>query len=241
MAIGAALPFLIQGGSTLLNNIFGGIAARRERKFAQQNWQQQNAYNSPSATMARYRAAGMNPGYAGQMNFANAQPVSESANKTHAVEVPNQLDTLREYFSLKNAELENSRLSELLEQEKINTSQRKQLQDEELNSKLSRYGMDNYNELLRFMEYKQKGEMYDKNMNPYKQDYEQSQGRYQLESARGKREKDIFDNFTGPMNKLDLDWRQLVISPNDNIFARLLARIFADRIPKGSSILNYFK
>jgi len=250
MPIGAALPFLVSGASTLLNNVFGGIAARRERKFAKQNWNEMNAYNAPSAVMARYRAAGMNPGYAGQMNFANASPPPESANKTHAVEVPNQLDTLREYFSLKNAELENSRLQELVQQEKMNTNFRQWTDDYKIQSTLDESAMTGF---------RRERAIHDQSMwmdafknitgrNPYSQRYDLDQNRYQLESARASRESELFD-ITKQMSELDLDWKKLGISPNDNVFARILFRIFADRLKQvkplvGSatnSLIDYFK
>jgi len=234
-----ALPFLISAGTSLMNNIFGGIAAKRERKFAQQNWQQQNEYNAPAQVMARYRAAGMNPSYAGQMNFANAQPKSESANKTHAVEVPNQLDTLKEYFSLKNAELENSRLQETITQLKESgkflpdyLTQRNRLS--ELSGDKAWYEKSRLSRLSQWEEDIKQNDGY----NPVKMDYETKLGRYQLESARAGRDAELF-GITKQMANLDLDWKKLGVNPNDNIFVRLLTRLFEDKLKGG--LMNYFK
>jgi len=219
-------------------------------------YQKMNEYNSPAAVMARYRAAGMNPGYAGQMNFANASPPPDSANKVHAVQVPNQLDTLKEYFSLKNAELENSRLQELRDQEEMNTTMlRRTFEDRAGLTKAQhelaawRVPQERYRNDTMYYDKENKRKLFESGKNPDVQNFDISQGRYQMESGRFDREKDIYENFTKPMQKFDLDWRELGISPNDNIFARLLARIFADRLKMvkpavGSAtnlLLNYFK
>jgi len=237
--IGAALPFLISGASSLANNIFGGLAARRERKFAQQNWQKQNEYNAPAAVMARYRAAGMNPSYAGQMSFANSSPPPDSANKTHAVEVPNQLDTLKEYFSLKNAELENSRLQETIAQQKMqNQFLPKFLEERNRYSEISGdKAFSESNRLARLSQWEEEIKKYD-GYNPVKLDYETKLGRYQLESARAGREAELF-GITKQIANLDLDWKKLGVNPNDNIFVRLLTRLFDDKLKGG--LMNYFK
>lgn len=240
MPIGAALPFLINAGSSLLTNVFGIGAAARERKFARENWQKQNEYNSPAAQMARYRAAGMNPGYAsaGGMSAGSASPLPDSANKTHAVEVPNQLDTLKEYFSLKNAELENSRLQELRDQAALETDSMRKTHDEEVNSRLSKYDQDNSNAQIRNINFQNLKELFESNNNPEKQRFQQNEGRYQMEYARSEREKELFP-ITKGLSQLDWDWKKIGVNPNDNIFVRLLSRLFNDRYQGMFS--KYFK
>lgn len=98
------------------------IAARRERKFAREAWNEQNRYNSPVQQLSRYREAGMNPAYGAGMASGNAAPMSNAATNVAHVEVPNVLENLMQYQSLKNANLEGQRLEETVKQARTQTS-----------------------------------------------------------------------------------------------------------------------
>ena len=95
------------------------ITANRQRKFANEAWEKQNAYNSPVQQLARYREAGMNPAYGAGMASGNADKMSDAATSVAKVEVPNLLTSLGQYQSLKNAVLEGDRIKALTEQELI--------------------------------------------------------------------------------------------------------------------------
>jgi len=55
------IPGLMQGIGQGLNAMFGWIGERREAKRNLNQWHRENAYNHPSAQMARLQEAGLNP------------------------------------------------------------------------------------------------------------------------------------------------------------------------------------
>lgn len=113
-------------GSTLIPSVakfgFDAIAAKRERKFANEAWEAQNRYNSPVQQLARYRAAGMNPAYGAGMASGNAQPPPAAVSSVAHFDMPNVLQNLGMYQSLKNAAIEGDRLNELVKREKLNNA-----------------------------------------------------------------------------------------------------------------------
>lgn len=225
------LPLLAGAGKFVGDAIGGAFAARRQRRFAKENWQMQNEYNSPSATMARYRAAGINPGYAGQMNFGNAGSMPESANVTHKVEIPNVLNTLQEYYATKNAALENSRLSELLEQERMNTDNLRITKDYRWMDVVNDSAIKGFERDRKALDVDAYIESLKGGRNPYKQQFERGETSHQLDMQRLLQDREMF-GITKQLSQLDLDWKKMGINPNDNMFVRILSRIFYDRMPK---------
>lgn len=215
------------------NMLSSWLSARRERKLAKENWNEMNAYNSPSAQMARYRAAGMNPAYASQggFNSGNASPMPDAASGVAKVEIPNVLNTLQSYYSLKNAQLENSRLSELVTQEQLNTDALRKTHDERVNDYLYNFRKNIADTNMKEMLTGNYRKLYDNNQNPFEQQFQLNEKRYQMDFARSEREKEMF-GITKQLAELDLDWKKLGINPNDNLFIRIITRAFYDRFPK---------
>jgi len=105
--VGGALP--IVGGivSTLLNNSNTDSTNAANRAFqlqqqAQQNaynldmWNRTNAYNAPSAVMARLKAAGLNPNLVyGQVSGGYAQPAPHSAEVSYVQQPHPAMDLSR--------------------------------------------------------------------------------------------------------------------------------------------------
>jgi len=77
-------------------------AAKEERKYAQDVWNQQATYNSPAAVMKRFQGAGMNPAW-GSANFNTSSPAFQTgATSTARAQVPDYLQTISQYQNLKN-------------------------------------------------------------------------------------------------------------------------------------------
>lgn len=108
-------PILSSG----LQFLFDSIAAKRQRKFAQDAWNQQATYNSPVAQMQRYRAAGMNPAY-GSANFNATAPTFQ--NGITAVAAPNAPDfiaAMSHYQDIRNKSVQERSMSQEVENRRL--------------------------------------------------------------------------------------------------------------------------
>lgn len=98
-------PFVAGGigvGTSLINSMFQGIANRRQNKRMVDFWNMNNAYNHPSAQMARLREAGLNPALMyGQGTTGNA-PGFPRPEKEFQAEIGNPL-----------ADIQNTRIQNL--------------------------------------------------------------------------------------------------------------------------------
>lgn len=64
--------------------------ARQQNQWSIQQWNRENAYNSPSAQMARYKAAGLNPDLMyGQQNLSAASPEMTAGEGSQPTDVSN--------------------------------------------------------------------------------------------------------------------------------------------------------
>lgn len=73
-----ALPQLAAAGAQVIGGLFGNRSrkreARRQRQWAEDMWNRQNAYNTPANQMQRLKDAGLNPALMyGQGNVGNAE------------------------------------------------------------------------------------------------------------------------------------------------------------------------
>lgn len=112
--VGAALG----AGAALVGGIFNNKSRRREsreqRKWNEDMWNKQNAYNTPAMQMERLKKAGLNPALMyGQGNVGNAekvqgyqQPQTENigANVAQAAAAGTQVDMLQEHKAVLRAE-----------------------------------------------------------------------------------------------------------------------------------------
>lgn len=78
-AIGANKQIKAQAKENQKNREYNLMLARTQNQWNIEQWQRENDYNSPSAQMARYRAAGLNPDLIyGQQNTSAASPTLTS-------------------------------------------------------------------------------------------------------------------------------------------------------------------
>lgn len=81
--------------------------ARLQNRWNIDQWNRENAYNSPSAQMARYKAAGLNPDLIyGQQNLAAASPEMTSGDGSLPTDVSN-LANKRTMLDIVSASLDN--------------------------------------------------------------------------------------------------------------------------------------
>lgn len=78
-AIGANKQIKAQAKENQKNREYNLMLARTQNQWNIEQWQRENDYNSPSAQMARYRAAGLNPDLIyGQQNLSASSPTLTS-------------------------------------------------------------------------------------------------------------------------------------------------------------------
>lgn len=126
-------------GSILLGAAVSGINAgatsnqnRVNRKFALQQWNRENAYNSPTAQMQRLRDAGLNPNlvYGGGATTLAAKSLPQSGDAPQ-FSTPNPMGLMAQHQDIKKGKAETDNLSkqavildkqaELLEVQKLKT------------------------------------------------------------------------------------------------------------------------
>lgn len=146
-------------GSSLLGSIlnFFGIgdsneaalkAMREQNQWAYKMWKESNEYNSPSAQMARLRAAGINPALAytnGIQNTANAASETASPAQQKAFQMPVNpisIDPLSmSQANLINAQAEDARASAKLKETQLPLAQQ-QILEIQSNIDLNRQKID---------------------------------------------------------------------------------------------------
>lgn len=226
--------------STLATSVADGIRAKRERKFAKENWDMMNEYNTPKAQMERYREAGINFGYSGSSSINNsAPPLGDAAASVAKVEIPNLLQNFQQYYATKNAALENSRLSEIVAQNRIQTD----FMNQTLNNRVN---IVNEDMLSKFhsntksaIQSERMSELHFRKKNPDVLRYDSDLQKYQLDQMRMNNEKALFD-IDFQLRNLELGRQKVGLTGSDNVFLRMLQRMGTGQSPL-NSIFNYFK
>lgn len=230
--LGPAGPFIGAG----FNFGLEALQARRERKFANEAWDKQNTYNSPVAQLERYKEAGMNPSYGAGMASGNAAPMSNAASNVAHANVPNMLESLSQYQSIKNAEIEGQRLEQLVQGAKID-NQIKLLNQTYLDkSMLNRIGLVGNKNLLTNMQGNKTATEYQRLMDTQELYPKQQQAKYQLDLQRLEQNKGYY-NIDLQLQQLGLDRAKLGLTAGDSAFLRILSRANPDMNPK--SLLKY--
>jgi len=127
--IGSALGLIGQGMANRTNRQI----AQEANQFNLDMWNRQNEYNSPTNQMQRLQTAGLNPDLvygSGNVsgNVTQNAPRSEVAqvkNVAESLQLPQLMNTLGQFQSLKRAKTENSILDQKLIQESYNTNIKK--------------------------------------------------------------------------------------------------------------------
>ena len=104
------------GLSSLLSTIFTNRANKKRQD-------EMNAYNTPAAQLQRYKEAGMNPGYGQGMSAGNQSSFAEARAPDigAAIEPAAKFMTMKlQNQSLRNAQLENNRLAEMVRTQSLN-------------------------------------------------------------------------------------------------------------------------
>lgn len=211
--------------------VMDSIAAKRERNFAEDMWNKQNAYNSPTQQLARYAQAGMNPAYGAGMASGNAEKMSDSATSVARVEMPNILENMGRYQSMKNAVLEGDRIKALTEQELL----KNMFLSQTLEARTALEGQK-----LDFMTQKKwqdrikanwMVDLYDKGINP-------QLAKYNLDVQRLNQNTQMFDLDIGLKN-IALNREKLGLNASDSAFLRVLAQMWNGSDKGANSMLPY--
>lgn len=114
------VPLIAAGGSlltTALQGLFNRKAYNQQKSDALDNWNRQNAFNSPSAQMDRFRTAGLNPNLIyGQSNSAGAIHLP----KKEVTQAPNVVQDTMSSMSAYNLQgIQKQQLLNLQQQEEV--------------------------------------------------------------------------------------------------------------------------
>ena len=113
----------IGAGANLLSNLFNIGARKKQHKRNIEIWQMQNAYNHPSAQMARLREAGLNPNMLYGQGVKGATGQSSSAPEVAPrTPPPNLSEAFTQYQNTETSGLQNDNLratNTLLKQDSI--------------------------------------------------------------------------------------------------------------------------
>lgn len=91
--------------SSVISNIGSKNRQREANKWNRESWHMQNAYNTPAAQMARFKAAGLNPNLIyGQGNSGNSGDISPAKAAPYEMKDPNLQGELGKYTQIKNTE-----------------------------------------------------------------------------------------------------------------------------------------
>jgi hypothetical protein len=117
----------IQGGSSIIGSIIGGIGARSREKRAHRRavdfWNMQNAYNSPKAQMRRMKEAGLNPALMyqkGNTGIASPLPQVRQEQPEIKTDLP-ALQTLLLTQQMKSTQIQDSLVKAQEDQVRENT------------------------------------------------------------------------------------------------------------------------
>lgn len=105
--VGAA----INGVGSVVDGIMQGAQNRKNRRFALDMWNRENAYNTPAAQMARFKDAGLNPNLIygnGSASAGNAGSVQNPT--TRPVSIGNPIGS---YLQARQSELQNSNIDKM--------------------------------------------------------------------------------------------------------------------------------
>lgn len=254
-------PSLISGGASLLGGLINAgsqlgtnssqLSYSREmydkqRADALADWKMQNEYNSPSAQMARFKEAGLNPNLIyGQMT--NAPVVRTSSAQSYSPTAP-QIDlggtanmAINQYYDsqLKNATIDNVKAQADANQQ-IALLKAMEVLKESKNVPMYE-GLANANANMRFNEAAMKGEEYeqfvefkDLRKKSLVANIDSVISATQLSNENKIKVQTEIENLkkTGELQKLEIDMRKAGIAPNDP----LLLRIIAQGLPVGDWI-----
>lgn len=108
--LGSVAP-VVGGVSDLVNGILQGGQNAKNRRFALDMWNRQNAYNAPAAQMQRLKDAGLNPNMIygnGEASAGNAGPVSMPAGRAVSIG-----DPVGRYAQIRNAMSQTSNIDKM--------------------------------------------------------------------------------------------------------------------------------
>jgi hypothetical protein len=114
----ALAPSLLNGAFQTINNAANKsntiAAANLEQQFAIDNWNRNNAYNSPAAQMTRYKEAGLNPNLIyGQMSNSPAiKSPDVQVPQRNAPQIENPSHSLLAYQQLKQSQAQTSLITQ---------------------------------------------------------------------------------------------------------------------------------
>lgn len=211
--------------------VMDSIAAKRERNFAEDMWNKQNAYNSPTQQLARYAQAGMNPAYGAGMASGNAEKMSDSATSVARVEMPNLLENMGRYQSLKNAVLEGDRIKATTESQVLDNL----IKEKSMEALISAPGLRN-----QFL-YQKTGEQEVKTgfMNAMAMNGQNPMlAKYHLDMQRLNQNSRMFDLDLG-LKKIALNRESFGLNASDSAFLRVLSQMWTGSGKGPNSMLPY--
>lgn len=126
------LAAALGAASTILPPVMTSITNAQNRKYALKDWNRQNAYNHPTQQMQRLKEAGLNPNLVyGNGATTTAQPVKTPEMQVPNVDVQKIPESMGAYQSVKNQQLEYSRIQQAMELQK---AQKENIQANTLNT-----------------------------------------------------------------------------------------------------------
>ena len=173
--------------------------------------EEMNAYNSPAAQLERYRQAGMNPGYGAGMSSGNQSSVvqAQAPDLGAAVDfVGKNLAWKSQRLNLKTQMLEQDRLAQQIEQQKIVNSLASQslsarVEAEQLKPQMLQYQLlsNQFDAGSKEVDMIWKRAMNDKGYNPLNQDYIYKQARIAATEISNKLQNQLY-NYREKANPL---------------------------------------
>ena len=197
------IPVIGAAGSLLSTLITNHANKKRQNEM--------NAYNSPAAQLQRYREAGMNPGYGAGMSSGNQSSVvqAQAPDVGAAVDyVGKNLAWKSQRLNLKTQMLEQDRLAQQIEQQKIVNSLASQslsarVEAEQLKPQMLQYQMlgQQFDAGSKEVDMIWKRAMNDKGYNPLNQDYIYKQARIAATEISNKLQNQLY-NYREKANPL---------------------------------------
>ncbi|WNK14095.1 MAG: DNA pilot protein [Microvirus sp.] len=228
---GFLVPLLSAVAPAIAQTVGNIFQAKQERKFAKENWNQQNAYNTPAAQLQRYREAGMNPAYGAGMASGNAQPMPPAAASVAKIEIPNILQGLGDYQSLKNQVLEGDRIQAVTQGVVLdNTLKNRSMLD--MLSAASGKGMKGTYE----------SRVYDQMLDPQRKDayglYNPILLKYQLDSQR-LNQNTVMNQIDQALGNYAVTQGKFGLNGSDSAFLRVLAQMWNGSAKTPDSMMPY--
>ena len=232
---------LISGGASIFGNLLGNSGRRRNQDRANawnlEQWHRQNAYNDPSAQMARLKNAGLNPNliYGTSPTSATGNADKVAPSDTPDYQIDNPMREISSYANVKQTEANTDNLRKqnhvIVQDANLKAAQttdmihrgRSSKIKADIDKELLQSTLDGLKESNRLKAEATIGAQIE---NKYKDQSQKEQLRELKNRADNASEITKGSKLTNEIKQLEIDLKRLGIEPGDPAWSRVMSRIY---------------